>query len=44
MQSNSNPTSCRARKLPLPELAELETQGIIEPVEPGGVLKASPVV
>ena len=42
---------CRARKVPLAmedqvkiELAKLRAQGIIAPVDPGGVMNASPVV
>ena len=46
-----NPSFCRARKAPRAlqaqvkkELAKLEAEGIIAPVEPGGVKNASPVV
>ena len=52
LKPDAKPVFCRARKVPLAmeddqvkiELAKLQTQGIIAPVDPGGVMNASPVV
>ena len=47
----SQPMFCKARKIPLPlqdrvkeKLETMVRQGILEPVQPGGVTNASPVV
>ena len=47
----SQPMFCKARKIPLPlqdkvteKLGQMFRQGILEPVQPGGVNNASPVV
>ena len=50
LKPDAKPVFCRARKVPLAmedqvksELAKLQAQGIIAPVDPGGVMNASPV-
>ena len=47
----TQPIFCKARKTPLPlqdkvteKLEQMVRQGILEPVQPGGVTNASPVV
>ena len=51
LKSGATPMFCRARKVPLPmeekvnqEIDKLVAQGILKPVDPGGVKNASPVV
>ena len=51
LKPDAKPVFCRARKVPLAmedqvkiELAKLQAQGIIAPVDPGGVMNASPDV
>ena len=51
LKADAKPVFCRARKVPLAmkaqvkiELAKLQAQGIIAPVDPGGVMNAWPVV
>ena len=51
LKPDAKPVFCRARKVPLAmetqvkaELEKLQEQGIIAPVEPGGVMNALPVV
>ena len=51
LKPDAKPVFCRARKVPPAmedqvkiELAKLQAQGIIAPVDPGGVMNASPVV
>ena len=51
LEPDAKPMCCRVRDVPLAfqeqvkkEMAKLEAHGIIETVEPGGVMNASPVV